>query len=294
MYAIAGATGRTGAAVVEALLAKGERVRVIVRDTARGEQWRARGAEVAVADLRDATGLAAALRGALGAYLLVPTEVTVADLAAAQRSFIGGISGALEESRIPHVVLLSSWGAELPACTGPVRGLHVAEQALRSLPGTDATLLRAVYFMENFASSLGMLDKGLLPTFVPEDLGIPMVATRDLGVVAARLLTEAPRGTRVVYATGPARYGYADAARILTRLLGREIRAERAPIEAMVPALTAAGFSPGVATAYREMTEALTEGRFQIPPEAEQQSGMISLEAVLRDLTLSLAPILPA
>src|ERR1051325_5750281 len=37
MYVVAGVTGHTGGAVAEALLAQGEKVRVIVRDADRGE-----------------------------------------------------------------------------------------------------------------------------------------------------------------------------------------------------------------------------------------------------------------
>ena len=52
-----------GAAVAEALLAAGQRVRVIVRRAEAGAGWRARGAEVAVADLANPLALATALRG---------------------------------------------------------------------------------------------------------------------------------------------------------------------------------------------------------------------------------------
>ena len=49
MYAVAGVTGHTGKAVAETLQAKGQPVRVIVRDEAKGASWKARGAEIAVA-----------------------------------------------------------------------------------------------------------------------------------------------------------------------------------------------------------------------------------------------------
>ena len=71
-FAIAGVSGKTGQIVAETLLARGQGVCVVVRDEAKGAAWRARGAEVAVADLGDSAALASALRGAEGAYLLVP------------------------------------------------------------------------------------------------------------------------------------------------------------------------------------------------------------------------------
>jgi uncharacterized protein YbjT (DUF2867 family) len=76
MYAIAGVTGNTGSVVAETLLAQGKPVRVIVRDAAKGEPWRANGAEVAVASLDDAAALTRALTGVEGAYLLIPPNLS--------------------------------------------------------------------------------------------------------------------------------------------------------------------------------------------------------------------------
>ena len=72
MFVIAGVTGNTGAVVADTLLPAKAPVRVIVRDAAKGAAWQAKGAEVAIADLADVPALTAALRGAQGAYLLVP------------------------------------------------------------------------------------------------------------------------------------------------------------------------------------------------------------------------------
>jgi hypothetical protein len=88
----------------------------------------------------------------------------------------------------------------------------------------------------------------------------------------------------VVYADGPRPYSYRDAARILSQLLGREIQVERVRFEAMVPTLTSFGVSTALATAYRQMTEALAEGRIRVEPEHEHRVGPTGLETVLRGL----------
>src|SRR6185295_17669043 len=72
MYVIAGVSGNTGSVVANTLLADKQPVRVIVRDAAKGEPWKAKGAEVVVASLDDRASLARALTGATGAYLLLP------------------------------------------------------------------------------------------------------------------------------------------------------------------------------------------------------------------------------
>ena len=74
MYAIAGVTGHTGKAVAETLHAKGQPIRVVVRDETKGASWKSRGAEVAVASVDDESALTGALRGVSGAYVLLPPD----------------------------------------------------------------------------------------------------------------------------------------------------------------------------------------------------------------------------
>jgi uncharacterized protein YbjT (DUF2867 family) len=141
MFAVAGVTGHTGRATAEGLLQHGERVRVIVREPAKGEPWKARGAEVALASLDDAVALTRALTGARGAYLLVPPAYGAPDLLGAQRVVTQALAAAVRQSDVGHVVFLSSIGAQHASGVGPVRSLHVSEQAVRAT-GKPVTVLR--------------------------------------------------------------------------------------------------------------------------------------------------------
>ncbi|HEY8075629.1 MAG TPA: hypothetical protein VIF62_16000, partial [Labilithrix sp.] len=49
MFVIAGVSGNTGYVVADELLARGKKVRVVVRDAAKAAAWRDKGAEIAVA-----------------------------------------------------------------------------------------------------------------------------------------------------------------------------------------------------------------------------------------------------
>ena len=71
MFVVTGATGHTGSVVASTLLDQKQKVRVVVREAQKGEAWKRRGAEVAVADLTDEAALAKAFAGADGVYLLV-------------------------------------------------------------------------------------------------------------------------------------------------------------------------------------------------------------------------------
>jgi uncharacterized protein YbjT (DUF2867 family) len=284
MYVIAGVTGNTGGRAAEALLALGEKVRVVVRDAAKGEAWRARGAEVAVARLDDAKALAQALQGAQGAWLLVPPRYDVDDQLAANRPLIAALAKAVNSSGLPHVVFLSSVGADQAAGTGLIRNLHHAEEVLGAA-AKHVTFLRAGYFFENFAPGLPATAGGALPTFLMPDRPFPMVATADIGRTAAELLLEPATGRRVVELSSVRAWSPSAVAAELSSLLGRTVVAQFVPKEAVVPALTGMGFLPGVAALFEEMHTACNEGRVKFgTPGAVRRLGQLGAGHVLGPL----------
>lgn len=283
-YVIAGVSGNTGSVAANALLDAGAKVRVVVRDAAKGAPWRARGAEVAVADLGDANALTEALRGAKGAYLLVPPNMAAPDFRAYQRATGEAIVEAVRRSAVPHVVLLSSVGAQHPSGTGPIAGLHPVEKGLAALPNTASTFVRAAYFMENLGGSLGMLAQGVLPTFAPADVAFPMIATQDIGRTAAQLLREGASKTTVVELSAAKKYSMDDAAATLSTLTGRPVKAQTFPLDAMVPTLTGMGMPAQIAELYREMTGAMTSGLVAFEGTHRTVHGPTPLETVLRAL----------
>lgn len=282
-YAVAGVSGHTGRVAAQALLDAGQRVRVIVRDAAKGGEWAAKGAEVAVADIGDAAALASALRGATSAYLLLPPNLSTGDFRAYQRRTGEALLDAVKRAGVSQVVFLSSVGAQHAAGTGPIAGLHPVENGLRAL-GVGVTSVRAAYFMENLGGSLGMLDQGLLPCFTPTDLAFEMIATRDIGLVAAKALREGARGFEVIELSAARTYSMDDAAATLSQLTGRAVKAQQFPLEAMVPTLTGFGVPADVAELYREMTDGITRGHVAFEGGHRRVRGETDLATVLRGI----------
>lgn len=283
LFAVAGVSGHTGRVVAETLLAHGHDVRVIVRDAAKGEPWKARGATVAVADVENASALASALKGADGAYLLVPPNMTTGNMRAYQARVGKSLVEAVKTAAIPHVVLLSSVGAQETAGTGPIAALHPIENALRDLPATGATFLRAAYFMENLQGSFGMLDQGVFPTFAPKDAAMPMIATQDIGEVAAGLLLEGPPapGKPRIVELGSAPYSASDVAAGLSKRLGKVIAAYEAPVASMAATLSGYGMPADVAALYQEMTEGAMKGLVKFEGGHRRAWGKVTLDAFL-------------
>jgi uncharacterized protein YbjT (DUF2867 family) len=283
MYVVAGVTGNTGKIVADTLLGQGKSVRVVVRDAKKGEAWKARKADVAIAELDDVAALTAALRGAEGAYLLLPPNFASTSVRADNAARTKVLAKAIEASGVKHVVFLSSIGSQLAEGTGPILATHDAEAALKQAHA-DVTFLRAAYFMENLGSSFFALDKGKLPTFLLEARAFAMVATADIGTTAAKLLLEGGQGKRVVELGGPREYSPRDAAAALSRILERPITVEQGPEEAMIAALTGAGMNGEWARLFQELTHGVNTGHIDWEKGQARVRGTTELEVVLRRL----------
>lgn len=283
MYLIAGVSGKTGAAAATALLEKRQPVRVLVRSEEKGKAWQERGAEVAVGSLDDVAGLARAMEGVRGAYLLVPPNLSLTDFMGRGRQFLGAISEAVGTAGVPHVVFLSSIGAQQEKGTGPVMILHEGERRLGGIRGARVSFIRAAYFMENIATLLPVArSQGILPCLFDPNRRIPMIATADIGRTAAQALLEPPSHKQIIELEALQESSYADAARILARLLGRPVEPVRVPEEGIVPTLVQSGFSEHMAGLFKEMAHGLDTGimRFQ-GGEARHVRGPTTLESVM-------------
>ncbi len=284
MYVIAGVTGHTGKIVADTLLAKGQKVRVLVRSAAQGAPWAARGAEVAVASLDDEAALTKALTGAQGAYLLLPPDMGATDYLAGKRAQVDVLTHAIEKSGVGHVVLLSSIAAHVEKKNGPIAALHLAERSLEKT-GRAVTFVRAAYFLENFGAVLPAAKAdGVLPSFLPASFTHPVVATADIGRACAQALLDGPRGRRVIELAGPVDASANDVAKALTGLLGREIKVAEAPLAAVVPAFTSMGVGANMAELYRELYAGMIDGVVAFEGKGETQRGTVGLAEGLRGL----------
>ncbi len=278
---VAGVSGHTGAVVAQTLLDQKQKVRVLVREAAKGERWKKRGAEVSVGSADDAHALAAALRGADAAYLLIPPPPppTTGYFARAKK-FIDAFVQTLSGSHLKHVVLLSSVGAQKAQPTGPISALHLAEAALSPLK-VPCTFLRASSFVENWGGALEAAKGGQLPTFYPADFSYPQVATHDIGLVAAGLLADHPKAHRVVELAGPTDASPKDVATVLGKLLGREVAVASQPVTQVSAAFQQFGFSKEMADLFQQMMEGVLDGTVSFENPQSVRRGKETLETTL-------------
>lgn len=285
MYTITGVTGHVGSATAAALLDRGSAVRVVTRDAARATErhapWTARGAEAATADLADSGALEAAFAGSDGVFVLLPTDPSAGD--DEHRRLADSIATAVERSGVPHVVALSSVGADHAAGTGPIRWLHHLEQRLAGT-GAVLTAVRPFHFQEKVETVLdAVTGAGVYPVFADSaDVPLPMVATRDIGAAAAAALLDPPAASEVVDVSGP-QTTEREVAEHLADLLGRPVEVVTLPRGARVAAMVEAGLPPAFAEELAALYAAEEDGLL-VPHGDRLVTGATPLRTTLQEV----------
>jgi len=282
MFVITGITGQVGGTLARGLLATGQKLRAVVRDTAKGASWATQGCEVAVAGMEDTAALTAAFTGAEGVFVLLPPNFAPSPGFPETRAMIANLHAALLAARPDRVVCLSTIGAQV---TRPnlLNQLGVMEQVLGGLP-MPVAFLRAAWFLENAAWDVAPAREGVIPSFLqPLDRKLPMVATADIGRVAMELLRDSWSGRRVVELEGPERVSPDDIAAAFAAILARPVRMQAVPRQEWEALFQSQGTADP--TARIQMLDGFNEGWITFEGgEAISARGVVGLETVLRQL----------
>jgi uncharacterized protein YbjT (DUF2867 family) len=142
---VVGATGRTGARVVERMQAAGRVVRALVRsDDERAQRLRESGVQTLVGDAHDRRTLLPALDGASSVYVAYPVAAGIVDA-------LANVASAIHElGSSPYVVIMGSGAADPNSPSGIARAHALSEELLLHL-GVNFTAVRgSAFFYENF------------------------------------------------------------------------------------------------------------------------------------------------
>jgi uncharacterized protein YbjT (DUF2867 family) len=185
-----GATGQQGGAVVDALLARGARVRALVRTPGsdRAQALAARGVELSAFRTDDPAAQVAALE-AVDAFSFMTPDSDSPDEIEDEIRLGTALVDAAVVARVPNVVFNSVSGAEHDSGVAHFASKGRVEEHLGA-SGLRATVVRPVAFMESFAHVPPTVEDGelVLRMPLPDDVGLKMVALKDIGRVAAAIL----------------------------------------------------------------------------------------------------------
>jgi uncharacterized protein YbjT (DUF2867 family) len=139
--------------------------------------------------------------------------------------------------------------------------------------------------MENCRWDVGPArERGVIASFLqPLDKPVPMVATADIGKVAAKILQEQWSGRRMVELEGPKRVTPNEIAFTFAKLLGKSVRAEIVPHESWEPLFRSQGMKNPMPRI--RMLDGFNEGWLDFEGgAAERLRGSITLQDVISDL----------
>ncbi|MFJ3486165.1 NAD(P)H-binding protein [Pseudomonas sp. NPDC090202] len=280
MYTIMGITGQVGGAVARQLLAAGKPVRAVVRSHEKGQPWADLGCEVAVAEVDDVRALTQAFQNSVAVFVLLPPNFSPSEGFTEARSVIANLHSALATARPEKIVCLSTIGAQASQ-TNLLTQLQLLENSLSELD-LPVTFLRPGWFMENCLWDIQpATDTGVIQSFLqPLDKPVPMIATADVGRVAAELLQEHWLGKRVVELEGEQAVTPEQIATTLAELLDQPVTVQAVPRRDWEALFLAQGMSNPLPR--MQMLDGFNQGWIRF--EGVPRKGRVGLKTVLQGL----------
>jgi uncharacterized protein YbjT (DUF2867 family) len=259
----AGAVGGIGRNLTELLLARGHKVRAMVRrEDGRAEALRRLGAEVVVGDLTDLASMHRAIEGCRRIYFgmsISPTflEASINTTAVARHY---GVEAFVNMSQ-----MTVSQMSITETTDSPQHKQHwLAEQAL-SWSGLPVVTVRPTVFSEGFF--LQLAAPGVRAS---DELALPLgggktspISAVDVARVVAVILDDpAPHIGKIYDLTGPESVDLDYYARIFSEALERPIRYRDVPLAPWSESLRKAGFSEYLVKHLSAMAELTRQGRY--------------------------------
>jgi uncharacterized protein YbjT (DUF2867 family) len=188
---VSGATGQQGGAVTRRLLERGIGVRALTRDPEQPEarELAVMGAEVASGDLEDRSSIERVLDGVHGVFSVqqfwekgVEGEVRQGVL----------LADAAKEAGVDHYVYSSVGSAHRETGIPHFESKWEVEEHVRA-SGVPYTVLRPVFFMQNWEFMREPILGGAIPQPLDPDKPFQMVDANDIGVFAAMAFADPER-----------------------------------------------------------------------------------------------------
>lgn len=236
MILVTGAAGKTGQAVIRALVERKAAVRAFVYRAEQAALVKELGAqEVVVGPMQVESVYRQAAAGVTAVYHICPNmnpaEVELGRIAL-QAARAAGVS---------HFVYHSVLHPQTEKMPHHWHKLRVEELLFES--GLDFTILQPAAYMQNILAGWQMIvSQGLYRVPYPVGTRLGLVDLEDVAAVAATILTgpEAHAGASYELA-GPETLSQSEVAAVLSQSLGRPVRAEEIPLDEWAAGARAAG-----------------------------------------------------
>jgi uncharacterized protein YbjT (DUF2867 family) len=232
---VTGAAGKTGRAVVRALVARGAVVRALVyRPNQIGLPWELGAREVIVGDMRDQAAVNQVVQGVRALYHICP------NMSPDEYSIGRLVIGAARSAGVAHVVYHSVLHPQTEAMPHHWAKLRVEEHLFET--GLAYTILQPATYMQNVLAGWdSILEDGVYQVSYAVETCLGMVDLEDVAAAAALVLTEAGHQGASYELVGAEALTQTEVAAILSHGLGRTVRAQALPLDVWEEEARAAG-----------------------------------------------------
>ena len=256
MYAVVGATGNSGRAVVKELEGLGEKPISIVRNADKAREVLGSGAKIAIAELDDRAGMTKALAGAKRVFIVTghnpssaAQQINVIDAAkAAGAQYIVKVSGGRAVT-----------GPNVESVNG--RAHHEIEEHLKAC-GLQWCILSPGLFMQNMLGQAANIKQGKIAQPWPKDVSVALIDVRDTAALGARVLRDPGKHAGKVYSFTGAATTYGEFANVIAEVLGKPIAYTALTLEQAEQGMKARGMPDWLVAHLIAMARAGASGAF--------------------------------
>lgn len=215
---VAGANGNVGMSTTRALREAGASVSVGVRNPEKGAPLKQLGADVVLFDYSKPQTLRTALAGVDALLLITP-------LVAEPNVLVRAAVEAAQEAHVKFILRLSGSGADANSPYALARDHGVGEQIVRA-SGVGSAIIRPSFFMDNLINFAAATIRSEGTFYGAAGEGkVAYISSRDIGLAAAAILRSP--GTHVgkdYNLTGPAAVTEAEAAQVIGKVIGKDVK----------------------------------------------------------------------
>jgi len=218
MYAVIGATGNTGRAVVKELKGLGENPVCVVRNADKAREVLGGDTKTAIAELDDRAGLQQALAGAKRVFIVTGhnpksdvQQINVIEAAkAAGAEYIVKVSGGRD------VI-----GPNVESVNGQAH--YKIEEHLKK-SGLQWCILSPGLFMQNIMGQAASIkNDGKIVQPWPKDLSVALIDVRDTGALGARVLRDPGKHAGKMYSFTGVSTTFGEFANVIGEVIGKPI-----------------------------------------------------------------------
>lgn len=230
---VTGATGTIGSHLVKLLQAFGASFKAMVRSKENAQLFKEHGFSVIIGDFNDPDSLDKAFTGIDSLFLL--TSPSPDQVAQQSNALV-----AAQKAGVQKIVKVSAIGTAPDSSVQLFRWHAETEEQIRT-SGINHAFLHPQSFMQNFFQYIPGIQNQNAFHAPMRDSQVPMIDARDIGMVAAKILSEDGHEGKTYTLTGPEPISYQQIAELFTKQLGRPIQYVDVPVEAAEKAMREMG-----------------------------------------------------